>query len=439
MKSALLYSDHKMYRKLRIGTDIGKLKIFLTDQGRHILLQQLRGRRDWISIADRNPSKPSLLREVGEWLQLLLQQGLATPHRTKRSMGEDIRWQKDNVLRTQVWWSRMGRHYGLPAPPVDLRTWEHPTWGWRTHWRRFPRRARQHNDQDSLVRVPGEEQDPHPVPVHRLDFNIRQARRVPQGCHEGWWRHSPTHCSRGVSSADCSALTWRILCPRARLSPWLQQDLSPDHHQAGRWLSFLLPRDRVQERERHHQRRSPTRRSQRRTNTTNTSVSQSICTMGWTVQEDSSSRGSIGPMVNASGQMVVNGNIPFSEVIAAWYQANNYDWERLLVDSGKFQLVRSCQEPKEIATANTVLRVSKAMLNEIDTEDDIPFYDEFVQDVEKLEKANGVLDPRDELRNRIVTFIAENYTPREAGHTIVLHALPRLQTSCPSVFDVMDH
>ena len=37
---------------------------------------------------------------------------------------------------------------------------------------------------------------------------------------------------------------------------------------------------------------------------------------------------SLGVMINASGQMVVNGNIPFSEVTAAWYQANNYDWER---------------------------------------------------------------------------------------------------------------
>ena len=137
-------------------------------------------------------------------------------------------------------------------------------------------------------------------------------------------------------------------------------------------------------------------------------------------------------MVNESGQMVVNGNIPFSEVIAAWYQANNYDWERLLVDSGKFQLVRSCQEPKEIATANTVLRVSKALPNEIDTEDDIPFYDEFVKDVEKLEKANGVLDPRDELRNRIVTFIAEKYIPREAGHTIC----PACLTKTPNILSI---
>ena len=137
-------------------------------------------------------------------------------------------------------------------------------------------------------------------------------------------------------------------------------------------------------------------------------------------------------MINASGQMVINGNTPFSEVIAAWYQANTYDWERLLVDSGKFQLVRSCQEPKEIATANTVLRVSKAMLNEIDIEDNIPFYDEFVKDIEKLEKANGVLDPGSELRNSIVTFIAENYTPREAGHIIC----PACLTETPNILSI---
>ena len=127
---------------------------------------------------------------------------------------------------------------------------------------------------------------------------------------------------------------------------------------------------------------------------------------------------SLGVMVNASRQLVVSGNIPFSEVIAAWYQANNWEWERLLIDSGKLQLVRSCNEPKEIATASTVLRIAKALLDDINDEDDTPFYDEFVKDMGLLEKANGVLRHRDDLRNRIVTFITENYTPREAGQTI---------------------
>ena len=141
---------------------------------------------------------------------------------------------------------------------------------------------------------------------------------------------------------------------------------------------------------------------------------------------------SLGVMINASGQMVVNGNIPFSEVTAAWYQNNNYDWERLVVDSGKFQLVRSCQEPKEIATANTVLRVSKALLNDIDSEDNIPFYDKFVEDVAKLESLNGALSPNSELRNDIVTFISENYTPGEAGHLIC----PACLTETPNILSI---
>ena len=141
---------------------------------------------------------------------------------------------------------------------------------------------------------------------------------------------------------------------------------------------------------------------------------------------------SLGVMINASGQMVVNGNIPFSEVTAAWYQNNNYDWERLVVDSGKFQLVRSCQEPKEIATANTVLRVSKALLDDIDSGDNIPFYDKFVEDVAKLESLSGALSPNSELRNDIVTFISENYTPGEAGHLIC----PACLTETPNILSI---
>ena len=137
-------------------------------------------------------------------------------------------------------------------------------------------------------------------------------------------------------------------------------------------------------------------------------------------------------MINASGQMVVNGNIPFSEVAAAWYQNNNYDWERLVVDSGKFQLVRSCQEPKEIATANTVLRVSKALLDDIDSGANIPFYDKFVEDVAKLESLSGALSPNSELRNDIVTFISENYTPGETGHLIC----PACLTETPNILSI---
>ena len=72
------------------------------------------------------------------------------------------------------------------------------------------------------------------------------------------------------------------------------------------------------------------------------------------------------------------------------------------------------------------------MLNEIDIEDNIPFYGQFVKDIEKLEKANGVLNPGSELRNSIVTFISENYTPREAGHLIC----PACLTETPNILSI---
>ena len=65
MKSALLYSDHKMYKKLKVGTDIGKLKILPVNGGK-LLFQQLRRKWDRISHADRNPCKPGLLGKMGE-------------------------------------------------------------------------------------------------------------------------------------------------------------------------------------------------------------------------------------------------------------------------------------------------------------------------------------------------------------------------------------
>ena len=85
---------------------------------------------------------------------------------------------------------------------------------------------------------------------------------------------------------------------------------------------------------------------------------------------------------------LINGNIPFSEVAGAWYRTNAYKWDRLLVDSGRLQLVRSIKDPNEIATTATVKRVA---LNEINPEDNIPYYDEFVRDVGELESMGGSL------------------------------------------------
>ena len=123
-------------------------------------------------------------------------------------------------------------------------------------------------------------------------------------------------------------------------------------------------------------------------------------------------------MINASGQLTVDGNIPFSEVAGAWYQTNAYKWERLLLDSGRIQLVRSIKEPTEIATVVTVKKIARALLDEISPEDRIPYYDEFVKDVGEVESMNGPLNYQSDLRNRLVTFIAENYVPRETGRII---------------------
>ena len=115
---------------------------------------------------------------------------------------------------------------------------------------------------------------------------------------------------------------------------------------------------------------------------------------------------------------MISGSIPFSEVAGAWYQTNAYNWERLLVDTGRFQLVRSVKEPNEIATATAVMRIAKTLLDEINPEDDIPFFDEFVKDIGGLENVTGTLEYQSDLRNRLVTFIAENYVPRETGRII---------------------
>ena len=123
-------------------------------------------------------------------------------------------------------------------------------------------------------------------------------------------------------------------------------------------------------------------------------------------------------MINASGQLTLDGSIPFSEVARAWYQTNAYKWERLLVDSGGIQLVRSIKQPSEIATVVTVKRIARALLDEIGAEDNVPYYDEFVRDVGEVESMTGDFAYQSDLRNRLVTFIAENYVPRETGRII---------------------
>ena len=65
-----------------------------------------------------------------------------------------------------------------------------------------------------------------------------------------------------------------------------------------------------------------------------------------------------------------------------------------------------------------VKRIARALLDEISPEDNVPYYDEFVRDVGEVESMTGALAYQSDLRNRLVTFIAEKYVPRETGRII---------------------
>ena len=65
-----------------------------------------------------------------------------------------------------------------------------------------------------------------------------------------------------------------------------------------------------------------------------------------------------------------------------------------------------------------VKRIARALLDEISPEDNVPYYDEFVRDVGGVESMTGAMAYQSDLRNRLVTFIAEKYVPRETGRII---------------------
>ena len=100
MRSAMALSDNKMYKKLMVGTDIGKLKILPVNGGRFYSSGYAGHGVEYALPTESNPNRVQL--ENWEDLQLLLQQGPAAPHWTKRSVGEN-QWRKENdVFRTQM-------------------------------------------------------------------------------------------------------------------------------------------------------------------------------------------------------------------------------------------------------------------------------------------------------------------------------------------------
>ena len=92
MRSAMAYSDNKMYRKLAIGTNIGKLKILRVNGGKFYSSCYAGPGVEFSLPTETNSGR------LGEDLQLLLQQSPETPHWTKGSVGESCTRRKENDM-----------------------------------------------------------------------------------------------------------------------------------------------------------------------------------------------------------------------------------------------------------------------------------------------------------------------------------------------------
>ena len=106
--------------------------------------------------------------------------------------------------------------------------------------------------------------------------------------------------------------------------------------------------------------------------------------------------------------------MPYSESIAAWYQDNHYEWNRLSMENGEVQLIRACREPTKIATRQALIQVAQELADEIQDGDEITYFDEFKNDLESIEREpKRHLEAGDPVRNRMVTFLTENYIAKD--------------------------
>ena len=121
-------------------------------------------------------------------------------------------------------------------------------------------------------------------------------------------------------------------------------------------------------------------------------------------------------LVNASQQLVRDHKVPYSASIGAWYHDNHHEWSRLSIENGGSQLIRECRDPTRVASRKNA---ESCPVVEIQHDVGILFHDEFKKDLAALE-AGGTqtLTPSDPLRSRVVTFLAENYTSKEAGRVM---------------------
>ena len=387
MKSAMVYTDHKMYKKLRIRTDIGKLKILPVNGGEFYSSGYAGHGVEYPLPTESNANRVQL--ENWEKTYSYYFNKALRHHIGRREV-----WERTNGGRKTTFSGLKCDEAGW----VDIMDFLHHPWIFdhenvrveddglvgidfredrvntmiKTVWSEFQEKNNVRiqflcivldstfdKPDDYLKNVMKVDDDIHKLIAQRGEvFLAPIAVRSPGGFS------AQGNDFRLDYSRICHPITTRIaddLCFCYHVTEFknvigiIKEGLRPGGHRGGRTQVFLnpfVPWDK---------------RYKDILGGQLTHLGQPRMVLAFSVHRPMS----LGVMINASGQMVISGNIPFSEVIAAWYQANTYEWERLLVDSGKFQLVRSCQEPKEIATANTVLRVSKTSEMENEDQDEI--------------------------------------------------------------------
>ena len=110
---------------------------------------------------------------------------------------------------------------------------------------------------------------------------------------------------------------------------------------------------------------------------------------------------------------------------------NHHEWSRLWIENGGSQLIRECRDPRRVGSRTMLLRVAQSSADEIQ-DDDIFFHDDFKKDLAALEacRRDSNPQPSDPLRSRVVTFLAENYTSKEAMCPACLFETPHDLTVC---------
>ena len=452
MKSAMAYSDHKMYKKLRIGTDIGKLKILPVNGGKFYSSGYAGHGVEYPLPMESNENRVQLENWEKTYSYYF---NKALRHHIGR---KDV-WERTNGGKKTIFSGLKCDEAGW----VDIMDFLHHPWIFDHENVRTEDDGlvgidfREDRVNTTIKTVWSEFQEKNKVRIQFLcivldstfdkpDDYLRDVMKVGDDIHEliakrGEVILAPVAVrSPGGFSAQgndfrldygriCHPITTKIaddiyFCYHVtefkNVIGIIKEGLRPGGHRGGTqvFLNPFVPWDK---------------RCKEILGGQLTHLGQPRMVLAFSVHRLMS----LGVMINASGQMVVNGNIPFSEVVAAWYQANNYGWERLLVDSGKFQLVRSCNEPKEIATANTVCASPRPCWTRSTPR---TTFRSTTSSWKTLKSSKGPMEcwiPAANLETALWRSFPRT-TPREKLDTwFVLHASLRLQMLYPSASDAM--